>query len=29
MMLRITGIDEPDDWKTALAAYMKETGGLE
>ena len=29
MMLRITGIDEPGDWKETLAAYMKETGGLE
>ena len=29
MMLRITGIDEPGDWKATLAAYMKETGGLE
>ena len=29
MMLRLNGIEEPDDWKETLAAYMKETGGLE
>ena len=29
MMLRLNGIEEPDNWKETLAAYMKETGGLE
>ena len=29
MMLRITGLPEPQDWRQALAAYMQETGGLE
>ena len=29
MMLRLNGIEEPDDWRETLAAYMNETGGLE
>lgn len=29
MMLRITGMDEPMDWKAALSEYIKETGGIE
>lgn len=29
MMLRLTGIEEPKDWKTALKEYLDETGGLE
>lgn len=29
MMLRITGLSEPQDWKQTLAAYIQETGGLE
>ena len=29
LMLRITGIDEPGDWRETLAAYIKETGGIE
>lgn len=29
MMLRITGLSEPMDWKQALSKYLKETGGLE
>ena len=29
MMLRLTGIEEPKDWKAALKEYLDETGGLE
>lgn len=29
MMLRLTGIEEPKDWKAALKEYLNETGGLE
>ena len=29
MMLRLTGIEEPQDWKAALKEYLDETGGLE
>ena len=29
MMLRLTGIEEPKDWKAALKEYQDETGGLE
>lgn len=29
MMLRLTGIKEPKEWKTALKEYLDETGGLE
>ena len=29
MMLRLTGIEEPKDWKAALKEYLEETGGLE
>ena len=29
MMLRLTGIEEPKDWKAALKDYLAETGGLE
>ncbi len=29
LMLRITGIAEPGDWRETLAAYIKETGGVE
>lgn len=29
MMLRLTGIEEPKDWKVALKEYLDETGGLE
>ena len=29
MMLRLTGIEEPKDWKSALKEYLDETGGLE
>lgn len=29
MMLRITGLPEPQNWKQALAAYLAETGGIE
>ena len=29
MMLRLTGIEEPQDWKTALKEYLDETGGME
>lgn len=29
MMLRLTGIGEPKDWKAALKEYLDETGGLE
>lgn len=29
MMIRITGIEEPTDWKTALKEYLSETGGNE
>lgn len=29
MMLRLTGIEEPQDWKTALKEYLDETGGIE
>ena len=28
MMLRLTGIEEPKDWKAALKEYLDETGGL-
>lgn len=29
IMLRFTGIEEPQDWKTALKEYLDETGGME
>ena len=29
MMLRLTGIEEPNEWKTALKEYLDETGGME
>ena len=29
MMLRLTGIEEPKEWKTVLKEYLDETGGLE
>lgn len=29
MMLRLTGISEPAEWKTALKEYIEEKGGLE
>ena len=29
MMLRLTGIEEPKDWKAALKEYLDEPGGLE
>ena len=29
MMLRLTGIEEPKDWKAALKEYLDETGGVE
>ena len=29
LMLRLTGIEEPKDWKAALKEYLDETGGLE
>lgn len=29
MMLRLTGIEEPKEWKVALKEYLDETGGLE
>lgn len=29
MMLRITGLPEPKDWREALAEYISETGGME
>ena len=29
MMLRLTGIEEPKDWKAALKEYLDETGGME
>lgn len=29
MMLRLTGIEEPKNWKAALKEYLDETGGLE
>lgn len=29
MMLRLTSIEEPKDWKAALKEYLDETGGLE
>lgn len=29
MMIRITGVEEPKDWKNALAEYLTETGGNE
>lgn len=29
MMLRLTDIEEPKDWKAALKEYLDETGGLE
>ena len=29
MMLRLTGIEEPKDWKAALKEYLDETGGSE
>lgn len=28
MMIRITNIEEPADWKVALAEYLSETGGI-
>ena len=29
MMLRLTGIEEPKEWKTALKEYLDEIGGME
>lgn len=29
MMFRLTGIEEPKEWKTALKEYLDETGGME
>jgi dTDP-4-dehydrorhamnose reductase len=29
MMLRLTNVQEPKDWRTALKEYLDETGGLE
>lgn len=29
MMLRLTSIEEPKEWKTALKEYLDETGGME
>ena len=29
MMLRLTGIEEPKEWKAALKEYIHETGGRE
>ena len=29
LLLRLTGIEEPKDWKAALKEYLDETGGLE
>ena len=29
MMLRLTGIEEPKEWKEALKEYLEETGGIE
>lgn len=29
MMIRLTGIEEPKEWKTALKEYLDETGGME
>ena len=29
MMLRLTAIEEPKEWKTALKEYLDETGGME
>ncbi len=29
MMLRLTGIEEPKEWKAALKEYLDETGGME
>lgn len=29
MMLRLTGIEEPKEWETALKEYLDETGGME
>ena len=29
LMLRLTGIEEPKEWKTALKEYLDETGGME
>ena len=29
MMLRLTGIEEPKEWKIALKEYLDETGGME
>ena len=29
MMLRLTGMDEPKEWRVALKEYLDETGGIE
>ena len=29
MMLRLSGMEEPKDWKEALQEYISETGGIE
>ena len=29
MMLRLTGIEEPKEWRMALKEYLDETGGIE
>ena len=29
MMLRLSGIEEPAEWRVALREYLDETGGLE
>jgi dTDP-4-dehydrorhamnose reductase len=29
MMLRISGMEEPKEWKEALKEYIEETGGIE
>ena len=29
MMMRLTGMDEPKEWKAALKEYLDETGGIE
>ena len=29
MMMRLTGMEEPKDWRVALKEYLDETGGLQ
>ena len=29
MMMRLTGMEEPKEWKAALKEYLDETGGIE